>query len=242
MDHTDMDHGLTIVGEVLVVLGQPAVTAEPGKGSFDNPTPGQQNKPLDSHRTKNRLQQPTAGVFDPFDQLPSVCSVSPNDLQARELVLDPFQQTFGSVAILNVRRMNEHSQQQSQCVDQQVAFAARDFFSPRRSPVRRLDPWSSPTGCPGSPHWALRHGLPVAARSVASSHGRAPTYRPSANAGNSRKPIPKAENHAAACARHTRYKGHTELRSPVPHYRVCVAARPAWAAGTNVRCCPTGDP
>ena len=208
-----MDHSLTILGEKFIVLRQATVTPKPGKGSFNDPAAGKQNKTLGPHRTQNRLQQPTAGLFDPLDQVASVRSVSPNDLQAWELALGPFQQIFGSVAILNVRRMHEYSQKQSQSVDQQVTLAASDFFSPRRSLVRLRDSWSSLTDCPGLQHWALRHGPPLVAPSVASNHGRAATYRPNANAGNSRKPIAKAGNHAATCARHTRYKGHRELHS-----------------------------
>jgi hypothetical protein len=44
LDACERDEGREGVGEVLVVFGEAAIAAEPGKGSFDDPAARQDNE------------------------------------------------------------------------------------------------------------------------------------------------------------------------------------------------------
>jgi hypothetical protein len=195
-----------------MVFGQAPVAAEPGKCALYHPALGEDDKPFNPDRPQYRLQQPAAGLFHPGDQLPSISSVSPDDLQARQLGCRLLQQRFGAIAILNICRMHEDGQNQSQGVHQQMAFASRDFFSPRRTRVRRLGLWSSPTDYLGRPHSAGPRGHRVGEASVAKHHERTAKCHLGTNAGSSRTPIPKEENREASCARHSRHITHRGRR------------------------------
>jgi hypothetical protein len=243
MNHCYMNHSFAIGREVFIVPGQAPVAAQPCKRPLHHPTFGQHHKASNPDGTQDCLEEPATRLFDPADQLPCISAISPDDLQARERASHFLQQGFGAIAILNVCRMHEHSQNQTQCVDQQMAFATGDFFSPRRSRVRRLDPWSSPIGYPRQPHSARgrdhrgREPCPV------SCHGRAARCRPGTNAGNSRTPIPRAGNRAATCAKSSRCTRHKEHPEPIRDYYIDGVARPIWiwAAETDVQYCPTED-
>lgn len=85
---------------------------------------------------------PAEGGLDPVLELTLVGAVGPQLLDARELVVGADQQIEAAIAILLVGRMDVDAQDQAGGVHQQVALAAEDLFSPRRSPARRPPRWS----------------------------------------------------------------------------------------------------
>src|SRR5439155_320033 len=64
-----------------------------------------------------------------MDELPRITAISPNETEAIELILDPFEYEFRAVTILNVGRMNDCDQYEPHHVDEQMSFASIDLFA-----------------------------------------------------------------------------------------------------------------
>src|SRR5262245_36462962 len=60
VDHADIDHGLTGLGQPLIVLAVDAAAAQPSEGPFCHPTLGQQHPALGARRPAHDLQLPSA--------------------------------------------------------------------------------------------------------------------------------------------------------------------------------------
>ena len=128
--------------QVLEVLGQAAVAAQMGEGALDDPALGLDGEAdlvgggLDDGHT------PAEGGLDPILEFTLVGAVRPQLLDARELLVGADQQVEAAIPILLVGGVDVHPQDEPEGVDQQVALAAEDLFSPRRSPARRRLRWS----------------------------------------------------------------------------------------------------
>lgn len=131
MDHRETDEGGDGSGVALEVTGEAAASADPGEGSLDHPSFGQDNKSLGD-----------VGSFDDLD-LPCTCSCG-SGTNARPLIaaigVDAFDEgeqpscafvehQGGTIAILNASGMNGDAQQEAQRVDEDVAFAALDLLA-----------------------------------------------------------------------------------------------------------------
>jgi hypothetical protein len=65
----------------------------------------------------------------PLDQHARVSAVSPDQLQTFELPLQPAQHHLGAVAILHVGWVNDHGQDQSQRIYDNMALATLDLLA-----------------------------------------------------------------------------------------------------------------
>lgn len=82
------------------------------------------------------LQGPNAGLGDHLRHLCTlIASVGKDALNERKGSSCCAQQVTRAIAILNVGRMNGDAQQQAECIDEDVPFAARDLF-PRVESMR----------------------------------------------------------------------------------------------------------
>ena len=73
--------------------------------------------------------QPPGGLFlDPLDQLTTVAAIRPNQFNAGQATTNPENQLFGSVAVLNLRRMYDDPNEQSQNIYEDVALDPLDLF------------------------------------------------------------------------------------------------------------------
>jgi hypothetical protein len=208
MDHGNNNHGFTGTGEVLIVLAQSTVAFQPGKGAFNDPASWQQHKALDVGWPQDGLKHPAANRESPLNQRAGVGRVSPDERQAWKLPLGFLQQQPGAVAVLDVAGVNHGRQQQSRGIDQDVAFAARYLFFPRRSRERRLDVWSSRSGCPGRLQKVVGGDLLPFATPAAGRCGSPARCRPAPSGGNNHKRFPTEGNHAAPSARRSQCTGH----------------------------------
>ncbi len=122
-DHGEADEGRGTAEVALVVPGQPAMVADPGDGSLDNPPLGQHDKPV-LVAAPHDLEVPRTGPLHGgchFRSLVSCIADDPRD--EREQPARLCQQRLGAVAILYVGGMNHHAQQQPERIRQNVALA-----------------------------------------------------------------------------------------------------------------------
>mgnify|MGYP006969357087 CR=1 FL=1 len=64
MQHADVDHGLACFGIAFVVFAVSPATADPGEGSFHNPTFPQHVKAFHVFRTPNQFDHKTERLLD----------------------------------------------------------------------------------------------------------------------------------------------------------------------------------
>lgn len=141
-DHRRINKRFAAVGQSLVVAAQSSLPTEPGEGALNNPTLGQQYEALLVTKSLHDLQRPAQLTLHPFDQLASVTTVCPYELQATKSppmrisrFLDTLKQclehAFTSISILH-RASSDHHQHyqhyQTQCVHNQVSLATSDFL------------------------------------------------------------------------------------------------------------------
>ena len=113
------------VGEVLIVLGETSVAAEPGEGPFDDPSARQHDETLDVVAALDD--------FDPEARLPGcglvdltgvVASVRPDELQPGKAFTNSVEDHGRAVTVLDPGGVNDHAQRQAQDVDERMQLAA----------------------------------------------------------------------------------------------------------------------
>jgi len=129
VDHRNLDHGLAVFHTGFIVLAQSPISAKPCKRSLDDPSLGQHLKALDVIVSLDDRQQPLAQVPGPCDQLPGIAAISPDQRQSLKSP-DPLRQDQpGTISILHIGSMNHHRQNQTQRIDDDMAFAAQDLLA-----------------------------------------------------------------------------------------------------------------
>ncbi len=117
--------------EVFEILGQPPAPTEPRKGSFDDPTSGQN---LEAFGRVGALDD----LGDDVRQSLLLClaklrsliaAVREQLLQKRELSEHRAQNENAAIAILNVGRVNKRVKQQAYCIDENMPLLALDLLS-----------------------------------------------------------------------------------------------------------------
>ena len=105
-----------------------AAVREPSERPFYDPAFGENLKAHTRSPLHDR-QGPADSLAEPLDQLPRVAAIGKDHLQAWQHTFDLLDQQFAAVAILNVSRMDEHGQEQTQRIDYQVPLATFDLFT-----------------------------------------------------------------------------------------------------------------
>ena len=73
--HSDVDEGFTRVHQSFVLLAQATVGVEPGKGTFDDLTPGQDLKALLPFGRQDRFNAETEVSRNPIEQLAAIGAI-----------------------------------------------------------------------------------------------------------------------------------------------------------------------
>ena len=105
-----MNESFTGFSKFFIVFAESTTTTEPSEGPFHDPAAWQNVKALDVVAAFDDLQDPAARLLHPIDQLSAVAAICPNELQSRKLVLCFFQDLLGTIAVLNVGGVNDHTQ------------------------------------------------------------------------------------------------------------------------------------
>ncbi len=128
VDHCNVNHGLTAVGQGFVVLAQSSVLAEPAERPFNDPAFGQYNERV-RVRPFDNLDHTFEPLFGDANKLTGVPAIGPDQLQSTEQTDHLCQHVLAAVAILNVSRMNDDRKDQTQCVNDDVSFSPCDFLT-----------------------------------------------------------------------------------------------------------------
>ena len=100
--------------------------ADPGQGSFDDPAFGQDDEIM-RVGTLDDLEHPAACIGDRLCGLRSlIAGIGEDALDEGEGAARLSQNLTHAVAVLNVGRMHDNAQQESERVDQDVPLAARN--------------------------------------------------------------------------------------------------------------------
>jgi len=112
-------------GEVLIVLGEPAVAAEPREGSLDDPSTGLHDEAFHVIRALDDFEPESRRSGDGvFDLTGVVAGVGPNELQPWKALANLVKNQGCAVAILHARGVDDHAQRQAFDVDEGMHFAA----------------------------------------------------------------------------------------------------------------------
>lgn len=66
---------------------------------------------------------------NPLEKFPGISAIGPNEPDAQEAVAYPSEKQFGSISVLYVGCMDDYSNNQSECVYEQMPFATVDFLA-----------------------------------------------------------------------------------------------------------------
>ncbi len=131
----DADHGETNERRggsciALEVTREASIVTDPGEGSLNDPPFGQDDEAM-QFIALDDLQRPGAGLGDGgrgFGSL--VAGIGEDAFDEREQApRAPVENEQGTIAILHVGRMNDDVQQETERVDENMPFAARDLLA-----------------------------------------------------------------------------------------------------------------
>ncbi len=131
MDHDHPNHRCARPGEVLISFTQAAGAVEPPQGPLDHPPVRTHRNPLGALGPCDHL--PTYGVMlpqcpDPRAQLAGLGLIGPDHAQTRDLVPEECQHGLGTIPIVPTRRGDDHGQDSSAGVDEEMPLAAFALF------------------------------------------------------------------------------------------------------------------
>ena len=129
MNHRDMNPGFSCFRQGFVVLTQPTRPTQPSQSAFYNPPTRQHLKAVAVRRPSDDLQQPATEGTSPVDQLPSIGPIGPDQLEPGVPAHQCAQHQFGSVAVLDVRSVDDDRQKQAKRINYHMALAASDLLA-----------------------------------------------------------------------------------------------------------------
>ena len=113
----------------LEVSDQSPVTADPADRALDDPPLGQHDEAV-LVAAADDLERPGAGAgHDGTHPRPLIARIADDPLDEGKQPADLAQHGFGAVAVLHVRWMHDHAEQQAERVGQQVALAPNDLLA-----------------------------------------------------------------------------------------------------------------
>src|ERR1019366_8060883 len=84
MNHRNVNPCLAAASVELIVFGQAPVCGQPGKRSFDNPAPRQDNESFDVVVSFDDFEYPVAKGRNPSDELAGIPAIGPNQFETRK--------------------------------------------------------------------------------------------------------------------------------------------------------------
>ena len=127
IDHCNADHRLAALRERLVVFGQAAVLAQPGKGALHDPAFGEDLEGV-CHVAFDDLHEAARPAADPIDEFSGVRAIGEDQLHPPKARSQLADHQLAAVAILDVGRMHDQRDDQSERVDDQMTLATLDLL------------------------------------------------------------------------------------------------------------------
>ena len=123
MEHGDVDKGFTDLGPSLIIGAPPAVGAQPGEGALHPPADGQHLEAHHVRRALDHLQRPAEGRLYPPPQRAGIRAIGHHHRQPGQPVGNLGPQIPGAIAVLDVGGVDDHRQQPSPRLDEDVPRA-----------------------------------------------------------------------------------------------------------------------
>ena len=118
------------------ILGEAAAPAEPGEGSLDDPSAGQEFKSFRGVGAFYDLDVPFPDLFEASLQFRAcIAAIGEDMLQQRIFLADGFEYAGRTIAILNIGRMDNKPDEVPERIGDDMPFAALDFLA-RIEPAR----------------------------------------------------------------------------------------------------------
>jgi hypothetical protein len=128
-DHCEAHESGDGSGVAFEVARQPAISADPREGPFNDPAFWQDDEAM-CVAAFDDLQSPAAGVGDHLGHLrPLIARISKDALNKRKPAPRRAQQLTSTIAILHVGRVDDYIQQKAERVDEDMALAARNLLA-----------------------------------------------------------------------------------------------------------------
>jgi hypothetical protein len=114
-NHCSVNHRFAGSRQLFVILAQPSIPSQPGKGAFNDPAPGQYYESFDIIGVLDDFKQLTRQAKHPVAHwLTIVSAIGPYQLETLESFLfDPPQQFLGPGSFLNVGFVDQHGQKEA---------------------------------------------------------------------------------------------------------------------------------
>ena len=130
MDACDGDEGCERIGQVLEILGEPAVASQPGEGSFDHPALWQHDEACHVIGAFDDFDAQTRNLGDGgIDLMGMVAGIGPDQLEPREAVPYPLDHQRCAIAVLNTRRMDYDTERKAFGINQRMDLAPFDLLA-----------------------------------------------------------------------------------------------------------------
>ena len=175
-----MNPSLSRFRQFFIVFAEPTCTsAQPGQGALHHPPAGQHLEAVAVRAAADHAQHPASCGPSPRHQAAGVGRIGPDHLEPGEPAQQFGQHQPGSVPILDVGGVNDHSQEQPRSVHYDVALASGHLFAcviaarPPFSVV--LTDWLSMMAALGVPSRPSRSR--TIARSASSTRSQVPLAR-----------------------------------------------------------------
>lgn len=151
----EIDERFGAAREAFVILAEAATSAQPGKGPFHHPPPGQH---VEAGRVAevrdevgsvalqvspvriDHVQHEAVAMRRPALQRSSVALVGPDPLQARKALADHIEDQLAADAIGQIGWVDDHAEQKALGVDQDVALAPATRLCPSSHSKPRIPP------------------------------------------------------------------------------------------------------
>src|SRR2546422_8239666 len=139
-NHRHIHKGFAGLRHSLVILAQAALTVQPSKGALYHPSARQGHKASLTFCLLHYLQLPAQCALHPLDQLTSVTTISPYQLQTAkappvrvagflDTLKQPLEQHLASISVLDRSGGHHYQHHQPKCVHNQVPLAPRHLLA-----------------------------------------------------------------------------------------------------------------
>jgi hypothetical protein len=129
-DHGEADEGGDGSRVALEVAREASIVADPGQGSLDDPTLGQDDEAMQLVALDD-LDPPGARLCDGGSGFRSLIAGIGEDAldEGEEAACAPIEDQRRAVAVLHLGRMDDDVQQEAERIDEDVPLAARDLLA-----------------------------------------------------------------------------------------------------------------
>lgn len=129
-------------GQILVIFAQTTIQTQPTEGAFHHPTARQHFEPFLVGGFLDNLKKPARKRFEPGDQLAPIRPVRPKQDQTRKPALQFGGRQARSLRIADLRARHDNRKQQTEGIDNDMAFAPFDQFTAIETDRTGLPPFS----------------------------------------------------------------------------------------------------